>query len=166
MLDCERNYHLSKSAESDNIVLDLRVNSTLDLEPAKEYIYLTDVLKELDSSDCNVSLIFHSGSYILGESINITTKLTRSIIMSAHDSEAVIITCNEIQNNGSISKPQLWFAPHITPSVPKGTVGLHGINFQSCAYSMRFDYLEELTVTNCVFKYVLYTVAIIIRCIH
>ncbi len=149
--DCERVYYLSETTDNK-----LNVSFNDVSMPPQQFVHLSEFLNELNFSDCNISLLINPGVYVLSGSSNISLNEVVTI-KSVEDSfgTAAVITCQETINAGLTSKPQLWFTGTPLSGLIQGTVNVEGIMFHSCAYSIRFDYLDRLEIHNSIFKYVL-----------
>ena len=147
--DCERTYYLSKTADDK---LNVSFNNSASLS-SQEFTHLSEFLDELQFLDCDVSLFLYPGVYALYGSSNISLNELVTI-KSINDSLSaqVTVACQQTTNAGLKSKPQLLFAG--SPTSIQGTVHMEGIAFHSCAYSIRFNYLDRLEIHNCIFRYV------------
>ena len=147
--NCEEIYHLGKNSK-DEIVL----SHDSALSPSsKEFTYLSDFWDQLNTSTgCNISVYLHPGTYVLATSQIVTVQNVLTI-QSYEETSEVLVTCQEAVNNGVSSSLQLKFSSSGSPQTLEGSVRLSGIVFQSCAYSIRFDYLVGLEVDNCTFRF-------------
>ena len=142
--ECGNTYHItedeSQTSEANCINVHLFENSTL--VPYKNCINLSDFLITLNSLKCEIELVFNSGIYTL-TGYNII--ITNSINMTAAE-PGVVINCEISEREVVEIRKQLW-----VNSTLSGYAVLSGISFQSCAYSLRFDYLERVKIDNCNF---------------
>ena len=119
---------------------------------------LGELLSQVNRSDgtqCRTQLFFSPGEYSLSES-NLTVNY--SITMNGSAEGMVTITClDSSQDLGSRNRTgtEILFQtvnPRDT-NEPNGTVELSGITFQNCINSLKFIYLERVTIRNCTFRY-------------
>ena len=147
--ECGNTYHIytsesdSHTSETNCVDVILTANSTS--VPYKNCTYLSHLLNTLNSLQCAIEMVFHPGVYTLtGYDIIITN----SINMTAAK-PGVVINCEISEREVTEIRTQLWINSTL---IGKSYAVVSGITFESCAYSLRFDYLEKVTIDNCSFR--------------
>ena len=111
-------------------------------------IEFSDFLTQLDGCCHNVLTLVPKAIYTLHHvNISITTSLT----MTSNDSSTTIrCRVSDGDQNDNITK-QIFFGANITRR--NESVLLSGVTFENCSYSLRFNYLNQLKISNCIFRY-------------
>ena len=145
--NCTDSYVVSPNSSESTICIDVFHGSSVIME----CVMLSDFIRSVGSSQCSIEILFSQGKYTLTSyDIEVNTSLTLAALDSTQD---VIITCM-LKDRDFIDMNTTLSVDLNEDDFPSGHVTLSGISFEECAYSIRIDHVEKLTVGNCTFRFV------------
>ena len=120
---------------------------------------LVDIMSQKSANstadhDCSKRLIFSPGEYTLSLPTNTNVTVNHSIIMTSPEG-GVTLTCSstdEPRINGYGKALIFQRVEESNTTLPEGFVELSGITFAQCNHSLKFKYLEKVTIRNCTFR--------------
>ena len=120
---------------------------------------LVDIMSQKSANStaehaCSKRLVFAPGEYTLSLPTNTNVTVNHSIIMTGPEG-GVTLTCSsteETRINGYGKALVFQTVEESNDTFPEGVVELSGITFASCNHSLKFKYLEKLTISNCAFR--------------
>ena len=147
LCDCTDSYTIRESRVTvqDHHCVDVLQNSSR----IQECVQLSDFMRSIGNSECNLELYFLQGLYAL-TSHNI--KINTPISMLAAEGENVTITCLEKIRTDIQINATIYVNLTDENAFPSGYVTLKGLVFVECVYSIRIDYVNEINVNNCTFR--------------
>ena len=114
-------------------------------------VMFSDFIRSVGSSQCSIEILFNQGKYTLTSyDIEVNTSLTLAALDST---QGVIITCLLKDRTGFLDMNTTVTVDLNEDDLPSGHVTLSGISFEECAYSIRINHVEKLTVDNCTFRF-------------
>lgn len=120
---------------------------------------LVDIMSQKSANstadhDCSKRLVFFPGEYTLSLPANTNVTVNHSILMTGPEG-GVTLTCSPTDKtriNGYGKSLTFQIVEESNTTFPEGFVELSGITFTQCNHSLKFKYLEKVTISDCTFR--------------